>query len=324
MTHVYVTDFSSWRKEARHYLQAGVPPEKIQWSSEEKQQNLFKLSTHQPLSHTNKNSLLTVPPKFISLAQLVSCHKDQKKWFLLYMLLWRITHGEKRLLHDPADPLVLLLERMKKEVSFDRHKMTAFVRFRESSDGTFIAWHKPEHHVTDLALSFFQKRFNSMKWAILTPNVSYYWDTERCIRGEGVARDPFFESDSVENLWKEYYRAIFNPARIKTKMMKREMPVRYWDSLPETSLIPFMLKEAPARLNAMRLRIKEAAPVPSVSCLKELKTAALTCRACSLCLSATQTVFGEGSPSAKILFIGEQPEETEISQAEPLADQQDR
>jgi hypothetical protein len=36
------------------------------------------------------------------------------------------------------------------------------------------------------------------------------------------------KEDHLEDLWRDYYRATFNPAGIKLKAMKREMPVRHW------------------------------------------------------------------------------------------------
>jgi uracil-DNA glycosylase len=50
----------------------------------------------------------------------------------------------------------------------------------------------------------------------------------------------------------------------------------------------------------------EAALKPHAS-LKELQAEARDCRACDLWKRATQTVFGEGPPNAKIILIGEQP-----------------
>jgi len=41
--------------------------------------------------------------------------------------------------------------------------------------------------------------------------------------------------------------------------------------------------------------------------LKELSQAARDCRNCDLWRKATQTVFGEGSPKARIMSIGEVP-----------------
>src|SRR5439155_19944529 len=55
-----------------------------------------------------------------------------------------------------------------------------------------------------------------------------------------------------------------------------------------------------------------AAPlVPSRPTLKRLRQAAAGCRACELWRQGTQTVFGEGSPSAAVMLVGEQPGDRE-------------
>jgi uracil-DNA glycosylase len=62
-----------------------------------------------------------------------------------------------------------------------------------------------------------------------------------------------------------------------------------------------------------------AAPlVPSRPTLKKLKIAAAGCQACDLWRTATQTVFGEGSHSSTVMFIGEQPGNQEDLQGRPF------
>jgi uracil-DNA glycosylase len=55
-----------------------------------------------------------------------------------------------------------------------------------------------------------------------------------------------------------------------------------------------------------------------VSDLKNLAAAARTCKACDLWKNATQTVFGEGSPDARIVFVGEQPGDREDLSGRPF------
>lgn len=51
-----------------------------------------------------------------------------------------------------------------------------------------------------------------------------------------------------------------------------------------------------------------AAPlIPPRPTLDKLRKAAAGCRACPLWKTGTQTVFGEGSPDAKVMFVGEIP-----------------
>lgn len=45
----------------------------------------------------------------------------------------------------------------------------------------------------------------------------------------------------------------------------------------------------------------------SAATLDELETSVRTCEACGLCATRTRTVFGDGSPTARILFVGEGP-----------------
>jgi DNA polymerase len=52
--------------------------------------------------------------------------------------------------------------------------------------------------------------------------------------------------------------------------------------------------------------------------LDGLRTAAAGCRACELWEPATQTVFGEGPVTARIVFVGEQPGDQEDRQGEPF------
>ncbi len=62
-----------------------------------------------------------------------------------------------------------------------------------------------------------------------------------------------------------------------------------------------------------------AAPlIPQHPTLSSLREAAADCKACDLWKGATQTVFGEGSSHAKVLFVGEQPGNDEDLQGRPF------
>jgi DNA polymerase len=52
-----------------------------------------------------------------------------------------------------------------------------------------------------------------------------------------------------------------------------------------------------------------------------LRVAVENCRACALCESRTQTVFGVGHPRARLLIVGEAPGEQEDKQGEPFVGQ---
>src|SRR5712692_97941 len=62
-----------------------------------------------------------------------------------------------------------------------------------------------------------------------------------------------------------------------------------------------------------------AAPfVPPNPTLRKLQTASKRCEGCDLYRHATQTVFGDGPPDAKVIMIGEQPGDQEDLQGKPF------
>ncbi|SHE51700.1 UdgX family uracil-DNA binding protein [Streptoalloteichus hindustanus] len=57
---------------------------------------------------------------------------------------------------------------------------------------------------------------------------------------------------------------------------------------------------------------------PDADDLDQLRGAAAGCRGCDLYRDATQTVFGDGSPDARALLLGEQPGDREDVAGEPF------
>jgi DNA polymerase len=61
-----------------------------------------------------------------------------------------------------------------------------------------------------------------------------------------------------------------------------------------------------------------AALIPERPTMKTLREAAAGCKACPLWEHATQTVFGEGSTAADVVFVGEQPGDREDLEGRPF------
>jgi DNA polymerase len=67
------------------------------------------------------------------------------------------------------------------------------------------------------------------------------------------------------------------------------------------------------------VRLATAAPlVPRKPTLEALERSAARCRACPLWGHATQTVFGQGSPTAPLVLVGEQPGHDEDLSGHPF------
>lgn len=58
--------------------------------------------------------------------------------------------------------------------------------------------------------------------------------------------------------------------------------------------------------------------VPDTHDLSVLSDAAQSCKGCDLYVNATQTVFGEGAPTADIMLVGEQPGDQEDKAGKPF------
>ena len=256
-----------------------------------------------------------MPRAFADLARSVVCHSDPERFALLYTLLWRL-QVQRMLIDDHADPLVRKCDELAKAVRRDIHKMRAFVRFREL-DGAYVAWFEPAHHIVRANAGFFVRRFASMKWSILTPELSIHWDGAQLTEGPGANKGDAPDGDPIEAVWKTYYASIFNPARVKVGAMMKEMPLRYWKNMPETALVPQLLAAAQARESDMIKRSKDVGSKSTIS-WNALSEEAMGCRRCPLWKPATQTVFGEGPLDARVMFVGEQPGDQEDLAGRPF------
>jgi DNA polymerase len=157
----------------------------------------------------------------------------------------------------PTDPDTRLVQNWCKAVGRGIHKMHAFVRFRlvgvdeASGREQFVAWFEPEFRIVRLGSPFFVKRFASMDWSILTPHECAHWDGATLRFTPGVSKDAAPDEDALDELWRTYYRSIFNPARLKVSAMQSEMPKKYWKNLPESSLIEELIADSRKRVKTM-------------------------------------------------------------------------
>lgn len=330
-------DFEGWRRQARDLARRGIAPGEITWVVGEEPAGLFDGEAGGEMTRV-AGPELTVPRAFPDLATQVICHRDPGRFALLYRLLLRL-QDEPHLLKVATDADVHQAEAMARSVRRDMHKMTAFVRFREVPDEegreVFVAWFEPEHFIVERIASFFVKRFSAMRWSILTPLRCLHWDGSALHLTEGATKAEAPDSDAMEAYWRTYYANIFNPARLKIKAMKAEMPEKYWRNLPEASLISPLIASATRRAQEMVMKaptlpperherqaqraLATAAPeTGTIASWEEAASQARHCSRCGLCEQATQTVFGEGPLDAPVMFVGEQPGDQEDLAGKPF------
>jgi probable DNA metabolism protein len=243
-------DYDAWRDAARGLLAHGIRPEDVAWRVAGDAADLFAAPEAAPVPDAPP---IRVSRAFVDLADAAIRHRDPERFALLYALLWRLRE-RPGLAKDAADPLVRRIAMLAKAVRRDIHKMRAFVRFRSVGEGAgerFVAWFEPEHHIVRANAGFFVRRFATMHWSILTPEVAIHWDGETLTEGPGASAADAPEGDPLEDAWRTYYASTFNPARLKIGAMLREMPKKYWKNMPETALVPGLIAGAQARESAM-------------------------------------------------------------------------
>ncbi len=312
--------FADWRAAARGLIAAEVPPEVVDWRLGGDAAGLFDA----PPAPADAPPL-KVSAAFVTLAEKVAMHRDPARFARLYALLWRL-RTNPGLMGDSADPELRRLTRMGQSVGRDLHQMHAFVRFQELPGAgprrAFAAWYEPDHYITEAAAPFFTRRFVDMDWTILTPDARAIWEGGRLRFGPGAAR-PDLPADATADLWTTYFGAIFNPARLNPGAMRAKMPARRWANMPEAQAIPDLIAGAEARLAAMAATgglapVARVLPGPEAASLDEARALARDCRRCGLCEMATQTVFGEGDPAARLMVVGEQPGDAEDIAGRPF------
>nr|WP_243214389.1 MULTISPECIES: UdgX family uracil-DNA binding protein [Methylobacterium] len=319
-------DLDGFRAAARRLAGRRVPPERVLWSIGEAP-GLFGTPTPSP----DDEAPLSLPRGVGAMVARVVLHRDPERYALLYELIWRSLHGERRLLEVSSDPLVHRLERMAKAIARDLHKMHAFLRFRRveaREPERFVAWFEPDHHILGAAAPFFVERFRSLHWTILTPEASARWDGTRLTYGPPGRREDAPAQDGFEAGWRDYYESTFNPARTNLSAMRAEMPKKYWRNMPETAAIPGLVRQAAARTGAMierepQMPVKRN-PARAVAAMADQAPDSLEAlnaiirRSEPLVPGATQAVLGEGPVGATIAFVGEQPGDQEDRQGRPF------
>jgi len=143
-------------------------------------------------------------------------------------------------------PSVIAISQMDKSVNRERHRMKAFIRFQETTDGIFYAPIEPDYNVLPLIADFFKNRYADQKWMVydVKRNYGLYYDLETVdeIKLEQMPKTgtTFLEENLTNDaeglyglLWKDYFKSTNIPARKNMKLHIQHVPKRYWKHLTE-------------------------------------------------------------------------------------------
>lgn len=145
-----------------------------------------------------------------------------------------------------GNPYVLAIAAYARKVEREKHRMEAFIRFQQSSDGFFYCGIDPDFNVIPLLMKHFEDRYADQKWMIYDLNRHYgiYYDLytveEICLnqqeeknlkqQREGLTSE---QEPLYATLWKDYFKSTNIKARKNTKLHVQHVPKRYWKYLTE-------------------------------------------------------------------------------------------
>lgn len=147
-----------------------------------------------------------------------------------------------------GNPHVMAVSKIERNVSRERHRMKAFIRFQKTADGMYYAPIEPDFNVLPLIASFFKNRYADQQWIIydvkrkyglhydlhtvneITYEFAETIDTKKVNLPTNVI-DAKEELTSL--LWKDYFNSTNIPARKNMKLHIQHVPKRYWKYLNE-------------------------------------------------------------------------------------------
>ncbi|OOQ61717.1 TIGR03915 family putative DNA repair protein [Mucilaginibacter pedocola] len=153
--------------------------------------------------------------------------------------------SEMNIEEDYGNRYVLRVSELVRMMRREKHRMEAFVRFQQLSDGTFYAAIEPDFNVLPLLNRHFKSRYADQKWMIYDIKRKYglYYDLHDTQFIEmdfaetgkpGVAVAAYSEDEAVyQHLWKNYFNSVNIASRKNTRLHVRHIPKRYWKHLTE-------------------------------------------------------------------------------------------
>ncbi len=164
---------------------------------------------------------------------------------ILAVIRYAIANPQRKVLSDTTNQDVLKLARFTKQVSREKHRMEAFVRFRLTCDDIYFAEIEPDFNVMPLIAKHFKERYQDQKWMMYDQKRQYgmYYDlnsvevvemkfNRQTQKQEGLEMLGNDE-DLYQKLWRTYFEKTNIQSRKNTKLHLQHVPKRYWKYLTE-------------------------------------------------------------------------------------------
>lgn len=145
---------------------------------------------------------------------------------------------------------IILVDKYCRKVTYEAHKLTGFVRFKEVAPLTFYSAIEPVHNTLPLLINHFTKRFSDEYFIIhdLKREIALLYNKESAIiadldrevsnkiqaatTGDAITTAKDYD---YEDLWKTFYNSINIEERKNHKLRNQYMPKVYWKHMPEVN-----------------------------------------------------------------------------------------
>ncbi|MGB3850233.1 MAG: TIGR03915 family putative DNA repair protein [Tunicatimonas sp.] len=161
---------------------------------------------------------------------------------LLYRFVRLAMNSHESVLENFREPVVLRLHRIERQIHREVHRMHAFVRFQETSDGLYAALITPDFNVLPLLSPHFRARYPAFRWLIYDTQRRFgLYHEDHATRFITLDTPPSqlqeallsnAESD-YQALWQTYFSSVDIPERRNMKLHLQHVPRRYWKYLVE-------------------------------------------------------------------------------------------
>lgn len=146
------------------------------------------------------------------------------------------------------DDTILTLQKIKKKIGREVHRMHAFVRFQQTKDDIYYSVIEPDFNVLPLIIDHFEKRYPAQNWLIYDSKRFYgmYYDCgtskteaitfEQSNQNQLRQLSPSIleeQEQGYQEAWKVYFKSTNIPERKNMKLHIQHVPRRYWKYLVE-------------------------------------------------------------------------------------------
>lgn len=171
--------------------------------------------------------------------------EKQEAFQAIFRTIISIFKGSANVLDNYGNPDSMLIAKYTRSVGRERHRMEAFIRFKQLSDGLYFCTIEPDFNVLPLIAKHFTNRYADQHWLIYDQKRKYgifynledtqqvAFDTTPAQLKQQSQTMPVDNEDLFACLWQDYFKSTNIAARKNTKLHLKHVPKRYWRFLTE-------------------------------------------------------------------------------------------